>query len=445
MLIRGSARLLFLAPAAYPFGGVADWLDYLLPGLSALRWECTLGLVDGRYHDVDAYLSRHPWEQVVRIKNPTGSREGRIQALMATIARTRPDILAVVNIVDAYAAVRRLRLSGKPSPRLVATLHGLQSDLLSDLRDEADVIEAVVSPNRLAVKLAGQAIGADARALYAPCGVSLSDDADSIEHQSRGALRLLYSGRLEQEQKRILDLPEILEALRGHGIETHLALAGGGPDEATLRSKFESMGLLNQVSFLGVLNPHDLAQEYRRHDALVITSVWETGPIVAWEAMSHGLPVLTSRYVGSGLEAALVDGVNSLLFPVGDIQAAARAAMKLTQPGIHARLVQGALDLLQQRYSRAVSVAQWHDAFNQIRDLPLLPSPSLRPPHSPSGRLDRWLGAAMGQHARRVLGLSYQHHEPGGEWPHTTHAHEGQIDFLLRAAALDKSGLQAAS
>lgn len=430
-------KLLTVAPSAYLLGGVQDWLDYLLPGLEDLGWECVLGLVEGKHHDVDAYLARHPWSEVVRIKNLTGSKEGRVRALIAAIGNTAPDILAVANIVDAYEAVRRVRIDGKQTPRVVATLHGLQDDLLSDLKGEADVIDAVISTNRLSAKLAARAIQSADRVLYAPYGVPLFDDIDACAVQGNGELRLLYSGRLEQEQKRILDLPDLLSALRDQGVNTQLSLAGGGPDEDAMRGKFESMGLLGQVSFLGVLGQQELAREYRKHTALIITSVWETGPIVAWEAMSHGLPVISSRYIGSGLEAALEDGVNSLLFPVGDMQAAASATMKLLKPGVHAKLAQGGLELLRQRYGRVASVAQWDIAFKSVLELAPLNMHVNMKQSPPSGRLDRLLGAATGERVRRTLGVAYQHRDAGGEWPHTKHAKNDQGAFLARAKQLD--------
>src|SRR4051812_47507009 len=70
---RMKGSILFLAPSAYPLGGVADWLDYLLPGLERNGWRCTLGLTTGRYHDADAYLAVHPWHRVNHVSCATGS------------------------------------------------------------------------------------------------------------------------------------------------------------------------------------------------------------------------------------------------------------------------------------------------------------------------------------------------------------------------------------
>lgn len=104
-----SRAVLFIAPSAYPLGGVAVWLDYLVPALSAHGWRAKVGLVAGRWHDVGAYRAAYPGLDALAIENPTGSAEGRIRAIADTLRRERPDVVVAVNIVDTYAAVRQVR------------------------------------------------------------------------------------------------------------------------------------------------------------------------------------------------------------------------------------------------------------------------------------------------------------------------------------------------
>src|SRR5690349_18307661 len=47
ILARTARNILFVAPSAYPLGGVATWLDYVVPGLRHRNWKVTLGLVQG--------------------------------------------------------------------------------------------------------------------------------------------------------------------------------------------------------------------------------------------------------------------------------------------------------------------------------------------------------------------------------------------------------------
>src|SRR5215475_4721925 len=69
--------ILIVAPSAYPLGGVATWIDYIVPGLRRRGWQVTLGLTEGTLHNVDAYLAVHPMQGVIRIPNWTATREGR--------------------------------------------------------------------------------------------------------------------------------------------------------------------------------------------------------------------------------------------------------------------------------------------------------------------------------------------------------------------------------
>lgn len=430
--------VLFLTPSAYPFGGVADWLEYLLPGLNARGFRCVLGLMAGRHHLTGPYLDRHPWHDVEKISNPTGSPEGRITAIRQAIRRMQPDIVMSTNVAPTYEAVRRLRIEGNSVSRLVMTLHGLQSDLLADIASERDVLDAVVVTNKLSQRLATEALCSHSRVFYAAYGVPQRDAIAERSSLAPDGVRLLFCGRLEESQKRVSDLPVLIKGLRDSGLSATLSIAGGGPDEQALRDQCRLLGQENAITFLGVLSPEELSLEYRKHDALIITSSWETGPIVAWEAMSHGLPVVSSRYVGSGLENALDDGSNSLMFPVGDMDSAVAAVTRLLSPGLHARLVTGGLDLVRTRYSQEQSIAQWAQAIRSIMELPLLNKHSASPRSIAGGRLDRVLGVATAERVRRGLGLAYPHSEAGGEWPHTSHPSVDEVAWMSNAGELDQ-------
>jgi hypothetical protein len=117
-------NILIVAPSAYPLGGVATWIDYIVPGLRQRGWCITLGLTEGTLHNVNTYLDAHPMQGVIRIRNRTGTREGRVRSLCATITAVQPDIVASVNIGDVYSAVNRVKRN-RVLVRMVMTLHGI--------------------------------------------------------------------------------------------------------------------------------------------------------------------------------------------------------------------------------------------------------------------------------------------------------------------------------
>src|SRR5262245_60807701 len=120
-------HILIVAPSAYPLGGVATWLDYIVRGLRQLGWQVTLGLTEGVFHNVDAYLTAHPVQDVIRIRSRTGTREGRVRSLCSAISAVAPGIVASANIPDVYSAAHRLKRGGFLNLRSVMTLHGIEA------------------------------------------------------------------------------------------------------------------------------------------------------------------------------------------------------------------------------------------------------------------------------------------------------------------------------
>jgi len=174
---------------------------------------------------------------------------------------------------------------------------------------------------------------------------------------------------------------------------------------------------------------------------LMITSSWETGPIVAWEAMAAGLVVVSSRYVGSGAEGALKDGQTALLFSVGDCEAAASAIARLLDSNLRTSLTNSALEMVHHRYSEAASLAAWLKVLSLSLELPPLP---LNYPEFarfaatvPSGRFDIMLGVTNAEYLRRFLGLNFRHLSAGSEWPHSLNAAGDNCHLLFKATQLE--------
>lgn len=403
-------------------GGVATWLDYLLPELEELGWESSLGLVAGRFHDPERYLEQHPYHRVIRIPNPTGSQEGRIRALCGAVQKVDPAMVLSVNIPDAYLSMARLRRRGRSAAKTVMTLHGIQADLLGDAHAFRSVLDAVVCTNRLTCQLVEESAGvAPERIHYAPYGVEVGPaDARSKPPSASGSIRVAWVGRLDETQKRVSDIPRILQTLDGMGETYELWVVGSGPEEAPLRDRLTPWISDGRVRMLGALPRQAVCSEiYDKVDALLLTSSWETGPIVLWEAMSRGLPVVTSEYTGSGPEGSLVNGENCLMYPVGDVARAGQCVSMLRNPGMHEKLSAGGMCLVRARYSIEASVTAWDTVLRNIACSESVGTSSTEFVIESRGRLDRLFGISAAEAVRRFLGIRHLHAEAGGEWPHS--------------------------
>lgn len=90
---------------------------------------------------------------------------------------------------------------------------------------------------------------------------------------------------------------DALAAARSKGLSMTLHIVGGGPMEAALRDLTRSLGLKENVFFHGQQeNPY---RYMAGADLLLMTSMHEAAPMVIEEAVSLGIPVLTTRTTSS--------------------------------------------------------------------------------------------------------------------------------------------------
>lgn len=437
-------KLLFVAPSAYLLGGVQDWLADLVADQRQRGIQVTVAVPDDAIHRLAPYAERYPSLEPIPFCNPTGSEAGRIQAL-EHLLRAHPDhLVAGVNIAALYPAVRRLRRRGDFRGRIVMTLHAIEADYFADLRDQNDLLDGLVVTNRLSGELARTLGGMKAeRVFYAPYGVELGSEraepAPATGEGGREPLRIAWVGRLERGQKRVQDLVPILKALDAQGIPFQLTIAGDGPERPVVETSMAGRIAAGQVIVAGAIPRSELARRvYQTHQVLLITSEWETGPIVAWEAMAAGMAVVSSRYVGSRLEGALVHGSTALLFPVGDAREAASQLACLRNPARLRELSEAGFNLVKRRYSRDASLAAWMAAFQAVAALAPMPPPSRAVPIAAAGGLDRRLGPETAERLRRLLSRRFSHREAGSEWPHSGHPRSDDASLLELARALDR-------
>ena len=262
--------IFFIAPSAYTFGGLASWLDYLVAGLENKGWDVTVGLPQGKWHNANAYSEKHPFSKWIGIECKTGNREGRIRAICKVLKEVDPDVVAGINIPDTYAAVERLRVKGKASPRAVMTIHGLLPRLFEDMSGYSEVLDGVICTNKLTCALAERCGKIErSRVHYASYGVKVPDRKHKDNKDA--PLKILYVGRLEEDfQKRVSDLPLIVDALEKRGLNYEFKIAGSGNLEDNLKESLSKGALNNKVTFLGALFGEDLSRTYEWADVMLL-------------------------------------------------------------------------------------------------------------------------------------------------------------------------------
>jgi glycosyltransferase involved in cell wall biosynthesis len=292
-----------------------------------------------------------------------------------------------------------------------------------DLRLYQDTVDVCVADSTLAARVARRATALpEDRIVSIPGGVHRPRVART-EVEAGHALRLGYVGRLEQVQKRVLDLPVTLCALDGLGVPFTCRIVGGGTEETRLRETLASAGLQDRVRFEG-WTPRQALYEtvYPQLDVLLHFAEWEGNPISPREAMAHGVVPVMSRFRGCSAEGTFQDGSTVLLFDVGDAEAAARHVARLHDDrALLHRLSVGTRAALTESSFVDGAVAAWAETLRRVRAMPLRVPSDRRPRLSASGSLAS-LGVPprLAALARKLVGRQPVPRVPADEWPHSS-------------------------
>lgn len=287
-----------------------------------------------------AYLLARPkgvWSCLGYIGKMSGGIKRRLQAcgLMLCAAdmamhakRQGLEHVHVHSCADAAHIASMAHLLGMPSFSLHLhgdlPVYGVDHNLKAA---GASFVAAAAAPMRQ--QLIDSAGVAEARAITLWMGVNtqLFQGGEEVA-QTGGPLRLVSIGRLHLCKGHKFAL-EAIKKLTSHGLAIRYTIAGSGPHEAEIRASVEELGLNSLVSFVGSLGETQVKALLHKSDVFVLTSIGigEASPVAVMEAMSAGLPVISS--IIGGTPDMVSDGLDGFLVPQEDVESISAAIESL--------------------------------------------------------------------------------------------------------------------
>ncbi len=152
--------------------------------------------------------------------------------------------------------------------------------------------------------------------LVLPAGIEIPRDCVKIP--STGPLHLIYSGRMEQRQKRVMDFIPFVQALDDLDIEYKLHLVGEGPCLKELRKVLFHKNIL----FHGRVSTETMSKLFTQAHVFILLSAFEGTSVSLLEAMGHGLVPLVTEI--RGITDIIENGKNGFLFPISSTNDAAK-------------------------------------------------------------------------------------------------------------------------
>jgi len=162
--------------------------------------------------------------------------------------------------------------------------------------------------------------------------------------------------------KRIADVVQVFARI-AEAIPAKLMLIGDGPDRSTAEYLARKLGVSDRIHFLG--KQDNVNELLPNADLMLMPSEMESFGLAALEAMACRVPAIATQ-VG-GVPELINDGVNGLLFDVGDVEAMAMAAIDLLQdqPRLDA-MSAAARKTAQDHFCATTIIAKYESYYRQI-------------------------------------------------------------------------------
>jgi N-acetyl-alpha-D-glucosaminyl L-malate synthase BshA len=246
---------------------------------------------------------------------------------------------AIPHASTAYMAKQILKKQGIHIP-VVTTLHGTDITLVGKDKtyapvvtfsiNESDIITAV-SQNLREETYKYFNIEKDIRVIYnfvdanrfrrhnrsgCGCGKAIAPKGEKI---------LIHVSNF-RPVKRVQDVVMIFKKVH-EKISSKLLLIGDGPDRPVIESLCRSLGICNDIRFIG--KQDQLEDILGCSDLFLLPSEYESFGLAALEAMASEVPVISSN--AGGLPEINIQGETGFLSPVGDIDAMADNAIMLLE------------------------------------------------------------------------------------------------------------------
>ena len=205
--------------------------------------------------------------------------------------------------------------------------------------------------------------------------LSIAPPGVDIDLFSPGGYRpdnyILSVGRFADPRKNVrMLLLAYYQLLQSIPSTPRLILAGETGPSAEDKALAASLGIADRVIILQNVQLEDLSRLYREASLFVLSSIEEGLGIVILEAMACGIPVIATRC--GGPDTVIIDGKTGYLIPVGDVNALAKAMMRLlTDPELSRRMGEAGRNRVENHFSIQAAGKIYLEKYDELLSLEL--------------------------------------------------------------------------
>jgi glycosyltransferase involved in cell wall biosynthesis len=170
---------------------------------------------------------------------------------------------------------------------------------------------------------------------------------------------LLFVGRIDNRQKAVFLIPDIIQYLIERDIRTGITVVGDGPDFEELKQMVEDQSLSEFIHLSGPVEAEKVSEYYASHKILLLPSNFEGHPLTLMEAMAHGcVPVVS--LLPQCTDICVEQGKSGILVGVGKVKDFGLGICELLSDGMLLNnMSENALGEARNRFSVAIVHQQY--------------------------------------------------------------------------------------
>lgn len=128
-------------------------------------------------------------------------------------------------------------------------------------------------------------------------------EAPAFVRDAGGPIRILYASRLQNVEKRCMDVARLADVLHARGVPFKLTVAGDGPARGALEGALGEHLRAGRAVMVGAVGEAEMAALHRASDVCLLVSALEGSPGVAIEALGAGRPLAITTGCGDAVVA----------------------------------------------------------------------------------------------------------------------------------------------
>jgi colanic acid/amylovoran biosynthesis glycosyltransferase len=290
--------------------------------------------------------------------------EHKIRWILDILTSESPDIFIPNLDVPAFFAARWIREAGIPTIGLLRSDDRLYMSILDQFIRKPGPFQpsAIVGVSDYLYSLSKSEGPKTIIYSHIPSGTPIPAKTSHIEN---GRLRLIYTGRLIEQQKRISDVTRALCNVTREISGTEAVIYGSGDALESVLNIINSKGAESSVRYGGVLEPDNIQEVLLEGHVFVLLSDYEGLPTSLMEAMACGLvPVCLN--IRSGIPELVENERTGLLVDDRDRDFSAAVYRLKNEKELWERLSKGARNKIESDYSIEKSIEKWNELFLEL-------------------------------------------------------------------------------